>query len=353
MSGKNTNINAQSSSVTNGAAKPRVLILTSDALFAHFFTENALRRLDEIAERRLVRPEEAAEDELRALIADADALITTWHSPFLRAGWFRAQNPLRTKFVAHCGGEVKARMEEEVLDLLTVANTPEPMANGVAEMALAMMLMLVRRIPQYVEEMRGGITRANDYAGSGEAVGGRRVGIVGFGRIGRAFARMTQPLGVELYAADPFCSPESAASENVRLVALDELLKSCSVVVLAAALTPATRHLLDARRLALLPDEAFLINVGRGGLIDLDALIDELRRERITAALDVTDPLEPLPADHVLRRLKNVYLTPHIAAGGVEVRAAMGAAAIEEMARFFRGAEVHNRLTRAMLATMT
>jgi len=78
-----------------------------------------------------------------------------------------------------------------------------------------------------------------------------------------------------------------------------------------------------------------------------------LRDGRINAALDVTDPLEPLPADHELRRLPNVTLTPHIAAGGIEMRREMGAVAVEEVVRFAKGLAPLNRVTTEMLATMT
>src|SRR4029450_4870701 len=131
-------------------------------------------------------------------------------------------------------------------------------------------------------------------------------------------------------------SAELVAAHHARLVEVDELLPSCSVIILAAALTTETQNLFDARRLALLQDGSYLINVSRGGLIDLDALVTELRSGRITAALDVTDPLEPLPIDHELRRLPNVLLTPHIAAGGIEMRQALGALAVEEGGRSAR-----------------
>ena len=330
--------------------RPRVLVLASDALFPHFFTEATRARLGGVADWTRYESREETEG-LRALVARSDALVTTWHSPFLRADMFGGE--ARTRFIAHCGGELKVRMEEAVLDRVAVANAPDPMAFGVAEMALALTLMLVRRVPQYAEEMRAGETRTNDYASVGESVRGRTVGLVGLGRIGRAFARMVAPLGVELLAADPFCAPDSAAELGARLVSLDELLGSSSVVVLAAALTPETRGMLDARRLALMEDGAYLVNVARGRLVVMDALLAELRAGRLTAALDVTDPLEPLPADHELRRLPNVYLTPHVAAGGVEVRAAMGAEAVEEVVRFFRGEPLRNRVTREMLARMT
>jgi len=253
------------------------------------------------------------------------------------------------KLIAHCGGEVKSRVAEAMFDHLIVTNAADPMARGVAEMALAFVLTLVRRVPEYSAEMRSGVSRSNEQVSEGEMLSGRKVGIVGFGRIGRAVARMIKPFGVELLVSDPYAQAENGTV----LVELDQLLRTCSVVIVSAALTPETRHLFDARRLSLLADGTYLINVARGGLIDMEALLAELRTGRITAALDVTDPLEPLPSDHELRRLTNVILTPHIAAGGIEVRREMGAIAVDEVIRFANGRPPRNRVTREMLATMT
>jgi phosphoglycerate dehydrogenase-like enzyme len=262
-------------------------------------------------------------------------------------------SPRRVQLIAHGGGELKARMEPEVLRRLTVANAPGPMAAPVAEMALAMVLTLVRGLPRYVQEMRAGLVQSNEVVSRGETVRGRRVGVVGFGRIGRAFARMVAPLGPELFVADPYCAEEAAAEHGAKKVEVEELLRECSVVVLAAGLTDETRGMLNAERLALMPDGAYLVNVGRGGLVEMDALLAELRSGRISAALDVTDPLEPLPVEHELRRLPNVLLTPHVAAGGIEMRHALGETAAEEVARFFRGERPENVVTPEMLARMT
>jgi phosphoglycerate dehydrogenase-like enzyme len=177
---------------------------------------------------------------------------------------------------------------------------------------------------------------------------GRKIGLVGYGRIGRAFARLIKPFDAELLVSDPYTEKSDGT-----LVDLDELISSCSVIVLAAALTPETKHLINERRLASMVDGTFLINVARGGLIDLEALLIELRNRRITAALDVTDPLEPLPPDHELRKLSNVILTPHIAAGGLEMRREIGALAVNEVLRFASGLPQVNVVTREMLATMT
>lgn len=330
--------------------RPSVLVLASDVLFPHFFSENDQKRLTEVTDwtRSSLR-----EDcpELREQIANADVLMTTWHSPFLTSEMFGPRP--RVKLIAHCGGEVKSRVAEAIFDHVTITNAADPMARGVAEMAVAMALTLVRRIPAYAAEMRNGVSRTNEQVSEGETLRGRKVGIVGFGRIGRAIATLIDPFGVELLVSDPYAQATSVAEHGAMLVELDQLVRSCSVVILSAALTPETRHLFDARRLSLLADRTYLINVARGGLIDTEALLAELRTGRLTAALDVTDPVEPLPSDHELRKLTNVILTPHIAAGGIEVRREMGALAVEEVIRFANGQPPCNRVTREMLATMT
>ena len=110
------------------------MVLASDVLFSHFFPESARARLSEVAQWS----QHAGRDDstqLRAEIAKADVLMTTWHSPFLRMDMLGTQP--RVRLIAHCGGEVKSRMEEAVFDHVTVTNAAEPMAVPVAEMALA------------------------------------------------------------------------------------------------------------------------------------------------------------------------------------------------------------------------
>src|SRR6266576_1761980 len=141
---------------TRRRLRPRVLVLASDVLFSHFFPEGARARLSEVAEWS----QHAGRDDspqLREQIAPADVLMTTWHSPFLRMGLFGTRP--RVRLIAHCGGEVKSRMDEEIFDHITVTNAAEPMAAPVAEMALALMLTLVRRLPEYAAEMHAGMMR--------------------------------------------------------------------------------------------------------------------------------------------------------------------------------------------------
>lgn len=328
----------------------KLVILSSDVLLEHFFSESARERLSKVVDWSQYSGREGS-DPLNKVVQSADILMTTWHSPFLKMEMFGPRP--RVALIAHCGGEVKSRMEEQILNHITVTNAAEPMAAPVAEMALALTLALVRRIPTYASEMSSGLVRTNEYVSHGETMRGRRLGLVGFGRIGQEFARVVAPFDVELLVSDPWAKEEAVAAAGGSLLDLDHLLSSSSVVVLAAALTTESRHMLDRRRLALLPDGAYLINVARGGLIDLDALLYELRKGRLSAALDVTDPLEPLPVDHELRHLPNVLLTPHIAAGGIEMRRAIGDVAVDEVVRFCKGEPLQNVVTPEMLATMT
>jgi len=330
--------------------RPNVLVLASDVLFPHFFSVESQNKLTEVTDWKRSSDTEDSPT-LREQIANADVLMTTWHTPFLTAEMLGPRP--RVKLIAHCGGEVKSRVAEQIFDYITITNAAEPMARGVAEMALALALTMVRRIPEYASEMRDGVVRTNAEVSSGETLFGRKVGLVGFGRIGRAFARLIAPFQVQLVVSDPYADSDVIAKYGGSVVELDDLVRSCSVVVLAAALTPETRNLFDKRRLSEMAVGSYFINVARGGLVDTEALVAELRTGRLSAALDVTDPVEPLPIDHDLRKLTNVILTPHIAAGGIEMRREIGAIAVEEVIRFAEGRDPVNRVTREMLATMT
>jgi phosphoglycerate dehydrogenase-like enzyme len=119
----------KSTSTADLEIPPSVLILTSDALFPHFFSETALVRLNSVAQWRQ-STERNDTPRLRQMILDADAIITTWHSPFITVPML-GRTP-RVRLISHCGGEVKSRMDEQVIDLVTVTNAPDAMAAPVA-----------------------------------------------------------------------------------------------------------------------------------------------------------------------------------------------------------------------------
>jgi phosphoglycerate dehydrogenase-like enzyme len=192
--------------------------------------------------------------------------------------------------------------------LLTI--TPDGVRRPVAVAALTFLLALSHKLL-----VKDRLTRAGRWIDrldhNGQGVTGRVLGLVGLGNIGRELAALARPLGLELLAHDPFADPAVAAAAGVSLVALDDLLRWSDYVCVCCALTPDTRHLLNADRLALLKPTAYLINVARGPIVDQAALTRCLRERRIAGAgLDVFEQ-EPIdPADPLLG-LDNVILAPH------------------------------------------
>ena len=328
--------------------KPRVVALAGPALFASFFDAGLQDRLSRSFDwtRSGANAGSAA---LRSLLAGADGVVTTWDSPHFDEGLLAAAPQLR--LVAHCGGEVKGRFARPLFSRLTITNAPGPMAPYVAELALTFLLMAARRIDEHREALRRPSNRAYHEAhihGCGqESLRGRTVGLVGFGRIGKAIADLLRPLGARVLVHDPY------ATHRVASVALPLLLPQCEFLVLAAGLTDETRGMIGREALRLLPKGATVVNVARGGLLDLEALTREVGRGRLRCALDVTDPWEPLPPRHPLRRLPGAVVTPHVGAGALAVRRQMAGAVLETLERFFRGERVRNRVTPAMLDRMT
>jgi D-3-phosphoglycerate dehydrogenase len=166
---------------------------------------------------------------------------------------------------------------------------------------------------------------------------GSRLGIIGFGRIGRLVAAQGNALGMEVVAADEFVDEATMRALGVEQVDLDTLFETSDVVTLHAPLLPATRHLVNARRLAQMREDAYLINCARGPLVDHAALGDALLHGVIAgAAIDVY-PSEPPPADEPAFGWPNLIVQPHSAWYSPAASLAPYTRQIEDLARFLRG----------------
>jgi phosphoglycerate dehydrogenase-like enzyme len=177
--------------------------------------------------------------------------------------------------------------------------------------------------------------------------------MVGFGRIGRALVQLLRGFDLKWSVYDPYVSKADARKYSVTLVPFERLISQAKLLVLSAALTEETRGLLNQKVLAKLPDGAFIVNIARGGLLDLDSLVREVKNGRLRCALDVTDPLEPLPVNHPIRNLPGAMVTPHIAASNLAVRWQIAEVVLNDLERFFAGEGVQNRVTIKMLERMT
>jgi phosphoglycerate dehydrogenase-like enzyme len=183
-------------------------------------------------------------------------------------------------------------------------------------------------------------------------VRGSTIGIIGASAIGRRVLKLLAPLGATLLLYDPYCTPAVAAEHGAALVGLPELLRGSDIVSLHAPVTPETIGMLGAAEFAAMRDGALFINTARGRLIDHDALLAELRRGRLAALLDVTDPNEPLPPDSPFFALENCTVLPHMAAVTLEARLRQSQMMIDETLRFLAGEPLRYQVTRERWDTM-
>ncbi|CAB4925160.1 unannotated protein [freshwater metagenome] len=200
---------------------------------------------------------------------------------------------------------------------VAVANAPGYGTIDVAEHVIALLMSGARRIAWYHEGMRAGAWPPA-VPGSIHRINGRKLGIVGVGRIGAAVAQRARGLGLDVMGFDSALSSEQITEAWARPVTLEELLATADFVSVHVPLNANTGHFMDASRLAQMKPGAALINASRGKIVDTNAVVAALETGQLAwAALDVFEE-EPLPADAPIRSSDNVILTPHVAGYSVE-----------------------------------
>lgn len=269
-------------------------------------------------------------------LATADVLLTCWGTTPLTAEVLDAAPRLRA--VVHAAGSVKHHITEACWERgIAVTSVAAVNALPVAEYTLAAILFANKRVLRTRRRYRA-LRTHHDWHQELDGAGnyGRTVGIVGASRIGRRVIELLRPIDLRVLLYDPHVESAEAARLGVETVPLDVLCADSDVVTVHAPQIPATRHMIGARQLALMPDGATLVNTARGSLVDERALLGELISGRLDAVLDVTDPEVP-SADSPLYDLPNVLLTPHIAGSLGRELHRMADRALDEVERFAAG----------------
>lgn len=281
--------------------------------------------------------------EIVATSGEVDAILPC-HSEHFSADVVARLSP-RVKIIAnhsvgvdHCDlAACKARG-------IVVTNTPDVLSDATAEIALLLMLGAARRASEGDRLVRTGQWTAwSPSFMVGTQATGKRLGIVGMGRVGQAFHRIVAGLGMHVHYSNRRRLPPDQEAGAVFHASVDELLAQSDFVSLHCPATPETVNLIDARRLALMPRGAVLVNTARGNLIDEAALIAALQSGQLAAAgLDVfkTEP----GGNPDLAKLDNVFLFPHIGSATRETRDAMGFRALDNLDAFFAGKAPRDRL---------
>ena len=228
---------------------------------------------------------------------------------------------------------------------IPVVNAPAASTISVAELTIAHMLSLARRIPQAHASVKAGKWEKKQFEGI--ELRGRTLGLIGSGRIGAEVAVRAKAFGMRVVAYDPYLPPKVAAERGIELTTLEAVLLDADFLSIHAALTDETRHMIGAKQLALLKKSAYLVNCARGEIVDEAALAAAIQNGEIAgAAIDVFEK-EP-PAGSPILAVENTSLTPHLGASTKEAQVRVGETVAEDVLRVLSGAKPEFVVNRAI-----
>jgi phosphoglycerate dehydrogenase-like enzyme len=346
--------------------RPTVLIVLDSTFRSRFLADPDLERLGRIADIEYLSPpgageavrfdankDPAATEALRARIADVDALIVCHGSPRITGELMDAAPKLKLigelegdRFSLRIDGE--AAWERGIRTVDTTNGSSYP----VAEWALCLMILSLRNAGDHFRHMIQPITFGSRQLESSFPAGelyGSSVGLIGCGHIGRRLIKFLKAFECPIMVYDPYISGEMADALGFLPTSLEHVLSDNDVVVSLVPHTPRTEGMIGTAELDLLRPGSVFVNVSRGKVVDSMALVERLRRGDIVAGLDVFDP-EPIPGDHPIKTLPNVFLTPHIASLQQRQTGRFFALMVDELERHFAGHETIFNLTPKSLA---
>ncbi len=255
-------------------------------------------------------------DELKEMVGDYEVLIVRAQTPvdkdFIDAG-------KKLKVIAMGGiGLNHIDVEYAKSKGIEVFNVPAGSTEAVAELAIGTILTVLRRIPEATAFVKKGNWDKTIYIGN--EVKGKTVGILALGKIGFRVGEVMKALGADIITYDPYVKQEIADKLPAKVMELDDVLKQADIISIHMPLTPETKHMISAEKIAMMKEGSYLFNFGRGGIVNEDALYDALKSGHLKGAgFDVLEE-EPPAKDHKLYSIDNFVITPHIGAGTEEAQ---------------------------------
>lgn len=327
--------------------RPRALLSMWENVVPEVFPPRLRDLLHDTVDLLDDRPLQSLSDAVAARLGEMEVLITSWGAVRVDADMLARAPQLRGVF--HAAGSVKSVIDDAAWRAgLEVTSAVQVGAGPVIDFTVAMVMLSAHRALPLAQEYRtAGFPAVRGRRGRY----GLRVGVVGASAIGRGVIARLVSDGWDVAVYDPVVDPAVVRELGAQQLELDELCRRSDILTLHAPSLPGTRRMIDARRLALLPDGATLINTARGALVDHAALRDECVRGRLDAVLDVTEP-EPLAPDDVLLHLPNVVCTPHAAGVQGSEIGEMGAFVLAEVRRFAVGEPLLGAVDPGLLPTL-
>jgi D-3-phosphoglycerate dehydrogenase len=305
--------------------------MTHEVLVLEGITERGMELLKaegwSIDSKKAMPPEELAK-----IVGDYDAMMIRSNSQITAEVLDAAK---RLKVIGRPGvGVDNVDLDAATRRGIIVMNSPGGNMVSTAELTLGLLLAVARNIPQADAALKAGRWDRKSFAGV--ELSGKRLGVIGLGRIGREVAARCRALGMDVVACDLFVSEATAESLHVQLVALDELLSTSDFVTLHTTLTKESRHLIGRKALAKIKPGARLVNAARGELVDDEALLEALETGRVSAAAIDVHAQEP-PTDWRLAQHPRVVATPHIGAQTAEAQERVGTDIAIQVRDFLKG----------------
>lgn len=307
-------------------------ILISDS-----FSQEGIDILSQAAGFEVIYKTGMKEDELAAAIKGIDGLIIRSATTVTRK---IIESSDKLRLVARAGVGTDNVDGEAATDRgVIVMNAPSGNSISTAELALAMLFSLARKIPQANASMQNGKWEKKKF--EGVQVTGKKIGIIGLGRIGRELAKRSLACGMEILGYDPFLSAEQIAAIGATPATLETIYKNADFISTHVPLTDETRGLIGAKQIAMMQPTTMLINCARGGIMDEQAVADAVREGRLAgAAFDVFN--EEPPKDCPFVGIENIIMTPHLGASTEEAQVKVAIETVQEVIDFFDKGLIRN-----------
>ncbi len=315
-------------------------------------SEEALQRLAGGRQVAFPPPAEGSPPSWDNVIRGAEIILTSWNSPPLSEALL--QEAPQLKLLLHAAGSVKSVVTDSLWERgIRVVSSASVLSRGVAETALGLTIMSLKNIWDVTERTRAGDwwnNRVDEVRSGIREMYGLTIGCIGAGQAGRRYMELLRHFRVKVLLYDPTLTVQQAAALGAESVSMERLMSEADLVMVLAPEIPATYRMINEARLSLLKDDAVLINLARGSLVDESALQRRLSSSgcRLKVILDVTDP-EPPPASHWLRTHPNIRLTGHIAGSVNNGLFALGAFVLDELERYESGEPLIGEIDRAGL----
>ncbi|MHB1865165.1 MAG: hydroxyacid dehydrogenase [Candidatus Saccharimonadales bacterium] len=310
--------------------KPKVALLMTPGLENTLFNDESRKKLGKYCEVISWIPSQKAR-------LDSDILLTSWGCPKFDHEFLGAMPSL--KMIGYAAGTIKKLVSDEFWSRdIKITSSAAANAIAVAEYTVSTMVFLAKNIKHaaklYTNDNKDNFLKLRD---SPVGFNNLNVGLIGASHVGREVIRLLKSYNVKVAVYDPYLTHEEAKNLGVEKMELNELMSWSDVLSIHAPKLSETENMIGYEQLSLMKDGSFLVNTARGAIVDYEALVDITPKKKIEVVIDVTDPDEPLPESSPLRKLNNVFITPHIAGSRGNEQQLMGTLAVEEIIRYVTG----------------